>query len=154
MINRVRYIVVGMLMLTVGTLHAADNGADFKWRGSGGWGVGLPYAASFKPATLRQFQGEIVKLDKIVPRTGMAEGVAMTVRTHNETLTVHLAPLWFLERQDALLLLPGDAVAVSGSSTLLDGQTVIMATAVTRKGKTLLLRDAQGVPVWSALRQQ
>lgn len=142
-----------LVLLFTSLVSAADNGADINWRGSGGWGVGLPYAAQFDPTSLRQLSGEVVAVNKITPVHGMTEGIAITVRTHNETVIVHLGPLWFLERQDALRFIPGDSLGVTGSQTTVQGEKVLIATAITRKGKQLLLRDTQGIPLWSSLRQ-
>jgi hypothetical protein len=43
---------------------------------------------------------------------------------------------------------PGDAVEVTGSQMEVAGGTMLVAKEVTVKGKTLKLRDDQGLPLW------
>lgn len=151
--RRILPVATLFIFLSIQTF-AANTGTDISWRGSGGWGVGLPYAMRFDPGTVGSFSGEIVKVEKVVPLHGMTEGVAVTLRNREETLTVQLGPLWFLERQDALMLLPGDTLEVRGSRVAINGEKGMIATEMARKGRGLRLRDEQGLPVWSAWRQQ
>lgn len=131
----------------------AAPGPDLHWRGSGGWGAGLPYGRHFDPALVRDLAGEIVAVERFVPLPGMAEGVLLHLRTPEETVTVHLAPLWFLERQDVALTV-GARVTVHGSRVTLDGRPVLMAIRVTGTGRLLTLREENGLPLWSAWRQE
>jgi hypothetical protein len=43
-------------------------------------------------------------------------------------------------------------VQVTGARAEVDGQPVLLARTITVDGLTLMLRDIQGQPVWSALR--
>lgn len=152
-----KILVLPFLSLTILLsipVHGADSSSEIKWRGSGGWGVGLSYAGLFDPVTVRTLSGEVIRVVREVPAPGMAEGVVMTLRSRDETLTVHLGPLWFLERQDALMLLPGDTLEVRGSLVSTVNGRFMVASELTRKGRVLRLRDPQGLPVWSAWRQQ
>lgn len=132
--------------------HAA-TGSDLQWRGSGGWGAGLPYGRHFDPALIKDVAGEIVAVERFTPLPGMAEGVLMQLRTPEEIIGVHLAPLWFLERQDVAMTV-GSRVTVHGSRTRIDGKAVMLAIRVTGSGRVLTLREESGLPLWSAWRQE
>ena len=83
---------------------------------------------------------------------GMASGIQLQVQTDETTMQVHVGPEWYLERQD-LELHEHEAVQVTGALAEVEGQAVLLARAVTVHGHTLVLRDAQGQPLWSALRR-
>jgi hypothetical protein len=57
----------------------------------------------------------------------------------------------YLEHQE-IELRAHEAVQVTGTRAEVDGQPVLLARTITFNGHTLLLRDTQGQPVWSALR--
>jgi hypothetical protein len=43
----------------------------------------------------------------------------------------------------------GDPIEIIGSNVKIDGADVVIAREIIKGGKTLTLRNAQGVPVWS-----
>ena len=82
----------------------------------------------------------------------MASGIELQVQTDEPTpVQVHVGPEWYLERQ-AIELREDEAVQVTGARAEVDGQPVLLARTITVDGLTLMLRDIQGQPVWSALR--
>lgn len=118
----------------------------------GGWGPGSPYGRMYNPQTVETVRGEITKVEKTVPIRGMHRGVHLLLKTAQpEPLAVHLGPERFVERQD-FTLKPGDKVEVRGSRVMFDGKPAIIAAEVTKDGKILHLRDANGVPVWAGWR--
>jgi predicted FMN-binding regulatory protein PaiB len=83
----------------------------------------------------------------------MASGIQIQVQTDaTMSMPIHVGPEWYLERQE-IALHEYEAVHVTGALAEVDGQAVLLARAITVDGYTLLLRDAQGQPVWSALRR-
>jgi hypothetical protein len=60
---------------------------------------------------------------------------------------VDLAPGWYLSRNNFVVKI-GDSVSATGSKVTLDNQPGLIAREVTVNGKTLKLRDQQGVPAW------
>jgi hypothetical protein len=118
------------------------------WRGSGGWGMGTPYQSLYDPTKVETLSGEVLGLEKVVPMRGMNYAIQMKLKTDKETLTIQLGPDWYIERLDVKII-PGDKVVVTGSRVTFNGKPVVIAAEL-KKGDTLIvLRDAQGVPVWA-----
>ena len=102
----------------------------------------------YNPATVETLGGEVVSVDKSTSRQGRSLGVHFTLKTDKETIPVHLGPGWYVDQQE-LKLAPGDKVEVSGSRVTYQGKPAIIAGQVKKDGKTLQLRDANGVPAWA-----
>ena len=92
-------------------------------------------------------------MDKITPNKGMAYGVHLTVKTDEETLSVHLGPGWYIENQDVKIA-PNDKIEVKGSLITFDGKPAIIAAEVKKGDEVLVLRDGSGFPVWSGWRRR
>ncbi|MBP8980025.1 MAG: DNA-binding protein [Syntrophobacterales bacterium] len=139
-------MIVTALVLTA-SLALAGPG---KWggRGSGGWGMGTPYQGMYDPAKVETIAGEVIALEQTVPMKRMNQGIALVVKTEKETVSVHLGPTWYLERLDEKIV-KGDKVEVKGARVDFFGKPAIIAAEVKKGDKTLVLRDAAGVPVWS-----
>lgn len=151
-----RRVLLGLVclgVLALGQEGKAAGSREMVWRGSGGWGAGLPYAQLFDQGVPIRASGNIARIERVVPLTGMAEGCALSLRTREQVLRVHLGPVWYLERQDFPLEID-DKVEVSGARTMLEGEVVLLATAVRKKDKILQLRNDKGLPLWSAWRNE
>lgn len=121
--------------------------------GSGGWGVGTPYTRLYNSNSVESFKGLVVSVDRITPMPGMAPGVHITVRTEKETIPVHLGPAWYLDNQDVIIQ-PNENVEVKGSRVIFEGRPVIIAQRVEKGDEMLMLRDDNGLPLWSAWRRR
>ncbi len=88
-----------------------------------------------------------------IPRGRSSEGVHLTIVAGAEKLPVHLGPSFFVDRQ-SLKLANGDRVEVKGSRILLDGSPTLIAQEITRGDESMVLRDANGFPLWAAARAQ
>jgi hypothetical protein len=53
-------------------------------------------------------------VDKITPKKGMSYGVHLILRSHNDTISIHLGPVWYIENQD-IRIIPTDKIEVTGS---------------------------------------
>jgi sporulation protein YlmC with PRC-barrel domain len=119
---------------------------------SGGWGPETPYGRLYDAANEHTVHGTVVRVGTRPPLPRMASGIELQVQTDEPTIMqVHVGPEWYLERQ-AIELREHEAVQVTGALTEVDGQPVLLARMITVDGHTLLLRDTQGQPMWSALR--
>lgn len=141
--------IVGLLGLIFLSSAWAQPG-----RGRGaGWGPGDPYNRMYNPATVETVSGIVESLDKFTPGKGMSYGVHFTLKTDKETIPVHLGPNWYVDQQEVKLA-TGDKVEVTGSRIMYQGKPTLIAGQVKKDGKTLQLRDANGVPAWAGQRWQ
>jgi hypothetical protein len=75
-------------------------------------------------------------------------GVHLNLATaRKEVVKVHLGPAMFIGMNDGFFLAE-DQVEVTGAFVSHDGQTALWARTITKNGKTLTLRNADGVPRW------
>jgi hypothetical protein len=139
--------MVGLIALIVVSGAWAQGGQG---RGAG-WGAGDPYNRMYNPKTVETVSGEVVGMDKFTPGKGVSYGVHLTLKTDKETIPVHLGPGWYVEQQEVKLA-AGDKVEVTGSRVTYEGKPALIAGQVKKDGKTLQLRDANGVPAWSGQR--
>lgn len=75
-------------------------------------------------------------------------GTHLTLKTEQGTLDVHLGPSSFLAEKQ-FTFAKGDQLEVTGSKMLYAGGEALVARIVKKGDKTLTLRDASGVPLWS-----
>ncbi len=141
----------------LGFLLAAESFAQpakgMKWEGSGGWGIGTQYGRLYNPKTVESINGEVVSVDTITPLQGMSSGVHLIVKTDKESISVHLGPAWYVQRQD-IKIAPGDKVEITGSRITFQGKAAILAAEVKKGDEMLKLRDENGYPVWSGWRRR
>ncbi len=107
----------------------------------------------YNPQTVETISGEVVSVDQISPMKGMSHGVHLMVKTDKETISVHMGPAWFNERQD-IQIEPKDHVEVTGSRITFKGEPAIIAKEVKKGDHILILRDEKGFPVWSGWRRK
>jgi hypothetical protein len=110
-------------------------------------GGGAGYERRYDPKTVETVGGEVVSVEKITGQ-GMDSGWSLTLKTVKETILVYLGPGWFLEKQD-LGFAPKDQVEVTGSQITFKGKPAIIAAQVKKGDKSLILRDAGGIPAWA-----
>jgi sporulation protein YlmC with PRC-barrel domain len=66
----------------------------------------------------------------------------------SQVISVFLGPASFLQEQQ-ISLKPGDSITVEGSQVMLRNSPALLATRLTKEGKSIELRDRQGQPLWS-----
>ncbi|NLC71114.1 MAG: DNA-binding protein [Desulfuromonadaceae bacterium] len=160
-------MVVGLMVSSA----AAQQG--MMWHGSGGWGPMGEYCRMFSPHDLETMKGEIVTIEKGIPRMGMGHGVRMVLKTDKGEIPVHLGPSWYIENQDVKLE-AGDQVEVTGARVkvqakgemhhgqgmmgvrpwMMDDQEFLMASEVKKGDQVLVLRDKDGMPRWGGWRSR
>ncbi len=145
-------VIYGLMFIFVIAASLAYAAPWRGWRGSGGWGMGGSYCNMYDVKTAETFTGKVMSVDRITPRKGMSYGIALTVKGDKETISVHLGPGWYIERQD-IKILPGDTVAVTGSRVTFNGKPAVLAAELKKGNETLKLREENGVPLWSGRRR-
>jgi hypothetical protein len=70
------------------------------------------------------------------------------LKTDSGTLAVHVGPSAYIARQQ-FTFAKGDPVEVVGSKVSMAGKDMLLAREITKDGKTLVVRNAQGVPKWA-----
>jgi hypothetical protein len=106
----------------------------------------------YDPATVETVSGEVTAVEQMAPVKGMRYGIHLMLKTEKETISVHLGPGWFIERQD-IRIEKGDKVQVTGSRVTVAGKPAIIAAEVVKGKDRLLLRDKVGIPAWSGWRR-
>ena len=144
-------VMISILSFLFGTESFAQQG--MKWQGSGNWGPGTQYGRLYNPQTMETISGEVASVDTITPIKGMSSGVHLMVKTDKETISVHLGPAWYIQRQD-MKIVPGDKVEITGSRITFQGKPAIIAAEVKKGTEILKLRDENGFPVWSGWRRR
>jgi hypothetical protein len=114
-----------------------------------------PYQCSAKglckPMTIT---GKVTRVFTETLQDQMHPGMAFIVDTKDHgQVRVHLGPVWYLERQE-FNLQPGQNVQVQGVCLEEQGQTRLIAAQVTVGDHVLMLRDAEGRPMWEAWRKR
>jgi hypothetical protein len=146
-------VVVGAMVIISLFSDTALAQGSMMWRGGGGWGSGTPYARMYNPQTVETVSGEVVSVDKFTPMKGMSAGVHLIMKTDKETISVHLGPSWYIENQDQEIA-PADRIEVKGSRITFQGKPAIIVAEVKKGDEVLMLRDANGIPVWSGWRRR
>ena len=142
--------VLTMLIFVSGTKVFAQGGMG---RCGGGWGVGTPYGRMYNTQTVETISGVVISVDRITPVKGMYYGVHAVLKTDKDTISVHLGPGWYIEKQ-AIKIKPKDMIEVTGSLVTFEGKPAIIAAAIKKGDDTLVLRDMNGFPVWSGWRRR
>jgi len=113
-------------------------------------GCGICYPGGYDINTVGDVQGRVTDLD--VPAEGP---VRFVVAGERERWVVLASPAWFW-KSVRLRLAPGDSVAVHGSKTLgADGTLYLVAREIhpPDEAPVVVLRDPQGIPLWSGARR-
>lgn len=145
--------VIALFFILFLTFNAEAWRGGMKWEGSGGWGPGAKYCAMYDVNTVATISGVVEKVERFTPEKGMGQGIHLLVKTDAETLSVHLGPKWFLEKQD-IKIEAKDQVEVKGSRITFNGKPAIIAATVKKGDETLVLRDDAGIPVWAGWRKR
>lgn len=147
--------IFGMLVVFAVTAMIALPEADAQerryWRDSGGQGYRGEYQGKYNPKTVTTVKGVVELVEQMAPATGMSYGIHLDLKTASGTLSVHLGPAWFIERQD-IKIEEGDTIQVKGSKIKYEGVPTIIAAELKKGNRVLKLRDKNGFPVWVGTR--
>lgn len=89
-------------------------------------------------------------IEDVQQQTGKGgwKGTHLILKTESASVDVHVGPSSYIE-QKQFVFAPGDTIKVVGSKVTITGHEAVVAREITKDGKTLVLRNAQGVPKWS-----
>jgi hypothetical protein len=110
-------------------------------------GPGMGSGRFYNPSTEITVHGVVDAVQNVAYRCRWG-GTHVTLKTEQRTYDVRLGPTLFLS-QNNFSLAKGDTLSVTGSKLQVQGATVLVAREVSRNGKTLTLRNAQGFPAWA-----
>jgi hypothetical protein len=147
-------IATAVMILGVSTLLLTTDAfaQGFRWRGGGGWGAGGQYGRLYDAKTVETVSGEVTSVQEMTPFKSMGRGVHLMLKTDKETISVHLGPVWYIERQDTKIA-AGDKIEVKGSRITYEGKPAIIAAEIHKGDEVLMLRDANGIPMWAGWRR-
>jgi hypothetical protein len=108
----------------------------------------------YNPQTVTTIKGQVESLETL-SGMGRRGGRGMmhrrvVLKTDQGRIIVHLGPTWYVT-EEKLPLKVGATLEVTGSKVTRNGKTVIVAREAKTDGKTLTLRDEQGLPVWRGM---
>ena len=109
-----------------------------------GRGNGMPRYDTSTEVTMK---GTVEKVESQIATMGW-NGTHLLVNFDGRSMEVHLGPTSYLERNN-FAFAKGDQVEVTGSKVRMGGADVLLAREVKAGDRTLKLRDAQGIPLWS-----
>jgi hypothetical protein len=140
---------ISVLVLAVlGFFCAGETFGGMAGKCDTGWAAGSSYNRLYNPLTVETDSGEVVSVQKIVPARGMSGGLHFILKSDKGTVSVHLGPAWFLERE-GIKIEPKDRVSVRGSRITFKGKPAIIAAEISKGERTWKLRDDNGIPLWS-----
>ena len=140
--NRVLKVLLILVVASVVVLPAA-----FAQRRMGR-GKGMP---KYNHSTEVTLKGTVEKVSEQTGPKGWS-GTHLALKTGTETLDVHLGPSAFLTEKK-FEIASGDQVEVIGSKIKYEGTDALLAREIKKGDKNLTLRNAQGIPQWSAGRR-
>ncbi len=85
---------------------------------------------------------------QLLPGHYRGTGTHLILKTKSGTMEVHVGPTAYVEKQQ-FSFAKGDQIEVVGSQLKIAGNDALLARQITKAGKTLSLRDQNGIPLWS-----
>ncbi len=113
----------------------------------GGPGMGMP---NYDPKTEVTVKGTIEDVQQQQGRHGWM-GTHLLLKTDSGTLDVHAGPSGYIT-ENHFSFAKGDSIEVIGSKVTIQDKDALLAREIVKDGKTLTLRNAQGIPQWSGSR--
>jgi hypothetical protein len=137
LMRRIDQIVILMLVLGLGFAAFAQAPSGMR---------------NYDPKTEVTVKGKIEDVQEQAGKHGWT-GTHLILQTHSGTLPVHVGPSAYIAKK-RFSFAKGDEIEVLGSKVTIDGKATLLAREVTKQGKTLILRNAQGIPEWAGGRSK
>jgi DNA polymerase III alpha subunit len=102
---------------------------------------------NYDPSTEMTVTGTVEEVQQQQGKHGW-NGTHVVLKTDAENIEVHVGPSSYLtEKQFSFA--KGDQIEVVGSKVKLGTNDVLIAREITKDSNKLVLRNAQGIPLWS-----
>ncbi len=111
------------------------------------FGQGPGRTRNYDPKTEVTVKGTIEDVQEQSGKQG-GTGTHLVLKTDSATVTVHVGPSAYIAKKQ-FSFAKGDQIAVLGSKVIIAGKETLLAREITKDGKTLVLRNPQGVPEWA-----
>lgn len=123
------------ILLSVGLLAVAA-----------GQSAGARGARNYDPRAEVRVKGVVQEVQQLT-RGRCCTGTHLVLKTDTDAFDVHVGPSSYVQ-QSQFSFANGDEVEVLGSKVTMAGKETLLAREITKGEKTLVLRDAQGIPMW------
>lgn len=149
---------IGILVVAIPFISLFFSTQLIAQRGMGagrnsGWGPKSAFNKMYNPATVETIKGEILSVEKITPMKGMSYGIHLLIKNNNETISVHLGPAWYFDKNNFVINVK-DKVEIVGSRITYGGKPAIIAAEVKKGDEIVKLRDKNGYPLWSGSKRK
>ncbi len=101
----------------------------------------------YDQSTVTTVSGTIQSIDTLSGRGGMFHLIQIVVKDSAGSINASVGPTSYLDDQKVAFKV-GDTVEVTGSKVQFNGNDVILSAQIKDNGKTVVLRDENGRPVW------
>ena len=107
---------------------------------------------NYDPSTETTVKGTVEEVKQVSGQHGW-NGTHLMLRTEAGQMDVHAGPSSYIAAQ-GFSFAKGDQIEVLGSKVELGGSEALIAREIKQGDKTLMLRNAQGIPQWSGGRRR
>ena len=107
---------------------------------------------NYDPSTETTVKGTVEEVKQVSGQHGW-NGTHLRLRTEAGQMDVHAGPSSYIAAQ-GFSFAKGDQIEVLGSKVELGGSEALIAREIKQGDKTLMLRNAQGIPQWSGGRRR
>ena len=137
--KNLKSLLMALMAVTFGLAFPATALAQGQGRG-----MGMP---NYNPQTEVTVKGTVEDVQQQQGRHGWM-GTHMLLKTDSGTMDVHVGPSDFVTKNN-FSFAKGDAIEVIGSKVTIQDKEALLARQIVKEGKTLVLRNVQGIPEWS-----
>ncbi len=106
---------------------------------------------NYNPKTETTVIGTVEQVKQVAGRHGW-NGTHLVLKAESGTLDVHVGPETYVASQ-GFSVAAGDKIEVLGSKVTVSGSDALIAREIKKADKTLMLRNAAGVPQWAGGRR-
>ena len=113
----------------------------------GVWAQNQRSIRNYNPATETTVKGTVEDVQQQTGRRGRS-GIHLVLNTESGSIAVHVGPSAYVSEKQ-FSFAKGDKIEILGSKVSINGTDTVIAREINKEGKTLVLRNAQGIPEWA-----